>query len=96
MRNDVHLIAVRGEPDRLLETVGRDAEALCKEEIRWAKVVGRLDIAAMRVESRTALICGKCLLLAAAEVLVRNGVTYVYGIVRAELADRMNADKEEE
>ena len=96
LRKDLHLIAIPGEPDRLLETVGRDAEALCGKEIKNAKCVARMDELASSLPTKTVMICNACLQNAVKMMLRKQGKAYLYGVAPAEIADLMNAGKEEE
>ena len=96
MRKDIHLIAIQGEPDRLLETIGRDAKALCEKEIPQAKCVARLDQIDGVLPAATVLMCQACLRRAVQVLMTKKGPTWLYGITTAEQADRMNAGKDEE
>ena len=90
MRKDVHLTAVKGGPDRLLETSGRDAKTLCGKVIVGAKCIGRLDVVEMELQTQTILLCSKCVSKLSKVWAYRP--TYVYGVLRGVDADRFNSD----
>lgn len=91
----VHLVATTGTPDREIETSGRDATALCGEKILTAKYVGKLDIVERELQQcrGTIFLCPDCL-PKLREAFKES--TYIYGVLPAVDADRVNSLGREE